>query len=195
MRAFSLEIDELAALIGFLNAKKLVGLDESLFRAFSEENLPVLVAKLNAHGWLRPAERPETYHFNEDLMQTLAVAVAPELAVMARSLSKSKAIVFYLADDAITEVVVTNDRAVVAALDGLDEMVAEIMEFLRDAWPGEIAVARVKGETFDAGRRARVDAAGALTSNTLGLLPADKSAWSPENVAAFVRGAIADLHA
>jgi hypothetical protein len=195
MRAFTLEIDELAALVGFLNAKKLVGLDEELFRAFSEENLPRLVAKLNEHGWLRPAERPGTWHFNEDLMQTLAVAVAPQLAVMARSEPQKKSIVFYVADDAITEIVVTSDRAIVASLDGLDEMVAQVMEFLRDAWPAEIAVARVKLEGFDAGRRAKVDVSGTLSTKTPGLLPAEKNAWSAENVAAFIRGAIADLRA
>jgi hypothetical protein len=195
MRAFTLEIDELAALVGFLNAKKLVGLDEGLFRAFSEENLPRLVAKLNEHGWLRPAERPGTWHFNEDLMQALAVAVAPQVAVLARSLAQEKSVVFYLADDEITEIVVTAEEAVVVSIDGLDEMVAQVIEFLRDAWPGELVVARVKGDAFDAGRRAQVDASGTLSSKTPGLLPAEKNAWSPETIAAFVRGAMADLRA
>ncbi len=195
MRAFTLEIDELAALVGFLNAKKLVGLDEGLFRAFSEENIPRLVAKLNEHGWLRPAERPGTWHFNEDLMQALAVAVAPQLAVLARSLTQEKSVVFYLADDEITEIVVTAEEAVVVSIDGLDEMVAQGIEFLRDAWPGELVVARVKEDGFDAGRRAQVDASGTLSSKTPGLLPAEKNAWSPETVAAFVRGAMADLRA
>ncbi len=195
MRAFTLEIDELAALVGFLNAKKLVGLDEGLFRAFSEENIPRLVAKLNEHGWLRPAERPGTWHFNEDLMQALAVAVAPQLAVLARSLTQEKSVVFYLADDEITEIVVTAEEAVVVSIDGLDEMVAQVIEFLRDAWPGELVVARVKGDGFDAGRRAQVDASGTLSSKTPGLLPAEKNAWSPETVAAFVRGATTDLRA
>lgn len=193
MKAYSLEIDELAALIGFLNAKKLVGLDDALFRSFTEENLPRLVAKLTEHGWLRPAERPETYHFKEDLMQALTVAVAPQLVVMARSLARQKAIVFYLAGDAIIEIVVTGERAVVASIAGLDEMVAQLMEFLHGAWPGEIAVARVKGDGFDAGRRAKLDASGALSPSAPGLLPADKNAWSPENVAVFIRGAIAQL--
>jgi hypothetical protein len=193
MRAFTLEIDELAALVGFLNAKKLVGLDESLFRAFSEENLPRLMAKLNEHGWLLPAERPGTWHINEELMQTLAVAVAPQLAVLARRAAQKKSIVFYLADDAITEIVVTADRAVVARIDGLDEMVSQVMEFLQDAWPSELAIARVKGDSFEAGRRANVDASGALTTTTPGLLPAEKNAWTSENVATFLRGAIADL--
>src|SRR5687768_14860087 len=111
MRAFTLEIDELAAVVGFLNARKLVGLDEKLFRAFSEENIPRLRAKLAEHGWLVPAERQGTWHINEDLMQTLAVAVAPELAVLARSEAQAKSIVFYIADDEITEIIVTDDRA------------------------------------------------------------------------------------
>ena len=195
MRAFSLEIDELATLVGLLHAKKLVGLDEELFRAISEENLPRVMAKLNAHGWVRPAERPETWHFNEELMQTLAVAVAPQIAVLARLEAQGKSVVCYLADDAITEIVVTNHRAVVAKIDGLEEMAAQVTELLRNAWPGEIVVARVKGDGFDAGRRAKVDAAGTLSAKTPGLLPEEKNAWTEENVAAFIRGAIADLRA
>lgn len=193
MRAYSLDIDELATLCNFLHAKKLVGLDESLFREFKEENLPLLVAKLQEHGWLRPAERPETYHFHEDLMQALAVAVAPQFAVMARSLAQRRAIVFYLADDAITEIVVTGERAVVASIPNIDEMAAQVIPFLQGAGPGEIAFARVKGDGFDAGRRAKIDASGALSSNTPGLLPADTNAFNGENVAAFFRGALAQL--
>ena len=193
MRAFTLEIDELAALVGFLNARRLVGLDASLFTAFSEENLPSLVAKLSEHGWLSPAERPGTWHFKEDLMQALAVAVAPQFAVLARSEAQRRSVVFYWADEAITEIVVTSDRAVVASLDGVEEMVSQVTEFLCDAWPGELVVARVKGDALDAGRRAEVDASGALRARTPGLLPAEKSAWSAENVGAFLRGAMADL--
>ncbi|HVK70309.1 MAG TPA: hypothetical protein VM694_37910 [Polyangium sp.] len=193
MKSFTLEIDELAALCGFLNAKKLVGLDEAIFRVFTEENLPRLVAKLNEHGWLTPAERPNTYHFEEDLMQALAVAVAPEVAVLARSEAQAKSIVFYLAGDEITEIVITADRAIVAQIPSMNEMAAQVMAFLQDAWPGEITVARVKGEAFDAGRRAKVDAQGTLTTKTPDLLPG--STWSVENVTAFLRGAMAELRA
>jgi hypothetical protein len=191
MKAFTLEIDELAALCGFLEAKKLVGLDEGLLSAFSEENLPRLTAKLQQHGWMTPAERPGTFHFNEDLMQTLAVAVAPQFAVLSRSEAQAKSVVFYLAGKEITEIVLTADKAVVVRLGDLDEMVTQVMTFLQNAWPGEIAVARVKGEAFDAGRRATVDAQGTLHTKTPGLLPGNT--WSPPNVAAFLRSAFAEL--
>jgi hypothetical protein len=177
MKSFTLEIDELAALVGFLNAKKLVGLDESLFRAFSEQNVPRLVALLSAHGWMVPGERPETWHFNEDLMQALAVAVAPQFAVLARDPAARQSIVFYVADDEITEIVVTDAQAVVASLDGLDELAAQVMTFLHDARPGELLVARVKGDGFDAGRRTAVEG----------------QVFRAEDVAAFVRGAMAEL--
>ncbi len=193
MKCFMLEIDELATLVGFLNARKLVGLDEGLFRVFTEENLPNLVAKLNTHGWIHPAERPGTWHLHEELMQTLAVAVAPKFAVLARSLAHETSIVFYGVEEEITEIVVTDEKAVVARLAGLSELVSEVMTFLRDRRPGEIGVARVKGETFDAGRRATVDADGTLRTKTAGLLPADENAWSAENVDFFVRGAMAEL--
>jgi hypothetical protein len=195
MKAFTLEIDELAALVGFLNARKLVGLDEALFTAFSEENLPHLVAKLNAHGWLTPAERPGTWHFQEELMQTLAVAVSPAFAVLARSVAHRKSIVFYLAGDEITEIVVTDDRAVVARIDGFDEFAEQVVEFLRGVLPGEIGVARVnaKGDALEAGRQAIVDMAGLLSTKTPGLLPAGTNPLGAENVAAFVRAAMADL--
>ncbi|UQA56435.1 hypothetical protein [Polyangium aurulentum] len=195
MKAYTLEIDELAALVGFLNAKKLVGLDEKLFLAFSEENLPHLVAKLHAHGWLHPAERPGTWHMNEDLMQTLATAVSPHFAVLARSKAHGKSAVFYEADHEVTQIVVTDDRAVVASLDGIDALASEVTDFLRDARPGEVGVARVnaRGDGMEAGRHAVVDESGLLRTKTPGLLPASENAWTAENVAAFVRGAMADL--
>lgn len=194
MKVFKLELDELAALVGFLNARKLVGMDESLFSAFTEANLPHLVAKLNAHGWLLPGDRPETWHMNEELMATLAVAVSPHFAVLARSKALGKSIVFYRADDDIVEIVVTEDeQALVARLDGVDELAAHVEEFLRDARPGDIGVARVnaKGDALEAGRQAVADAQGTLTTRTPGLLPS--SAWSVENIAAFIRGAMAEL--
>jgi hypothetical protein len=195
MKAFTLEIDELATLVGFLNARKLVGLDEKLFVAFSEENLPHLVAKLNAHGWLVPAERPGTWHMNEELMQALAVAVSPHFAVLARSKAHGKSTVFYVADDEITEIVVTDDRTVVARLADMDELASAVVAFLRDARPGDIGVARVnaKSDAFEAGRHAVVDVNGLLSTRMPGLSPATDSALSPENVAAFVRSAMADL--
>jgi len=193
MKSYTLEIEELAALVGFLNAKKLVGLDASLFSAFSEENVPRLVAKLSSHGLLTPAERPGTWHFQEDLMQALAVAVAPQFVVLARSEAQAKSVVFYLADKEITEIVITTDRAVVVPIADLDGLATQVITFLQGAWPGEIAVARVKGEAFDAGRRATVDAQGTLHTKTPALLP--DGAWSAGNVAAFLRAAMADLQA
>lgn len=192
-RAFSLDIDELGALAGLLHAKGLIGLDASLFRALSEEDLPRLTAKLRADGWLTPADRPGTWHFNEDLMQALSVAVAPELCAMARDAARSRSIVFYMAGGAITEVVLTGERAVVATLGGVDAMAEQVVAFVGDARPSEIAVARVMGEAFDAIRRAKVDASGTLTAETPGLLPGDIRAWCAHNVAAFFRAAMADL--
>lgn len=193
MRAYTLEIDELAALCGFLNAKKLVGLDEGLFRAFSEENLPRLMAQLRAHGWIVPAERKDTWHLQEDLMQTLAVAVAPQIAVLARSVSQRKSIVFYMAGDEVTEIVITEDRAVVASLGGVDEIAAHALELVSKGLPGEIVVARVNGESFDAGHRAEVDASGALHAMKPGLIPDGAGALSKESVAIFMKRAIADI--
>jgi hypothetical protein len=195
MKSFNLEIDELAAVVGFLNAKKLVGMDEKLFAAFSEENVPNLMAKLQQHGWMSPAERPDTWHINTDLMQTLAVAVAPDFAILARSNAKQKSIVFYLAKEEIVEIVVTDDRAVVANIPGMDELVSEVMKFLDRSWPAEIVVARVKvkGEGFDAGHKVIVDSRGTMSAKTPGLLPRSENDWNEQNVAAFVRGAIAEL--
>ncbi|EYF01220.1 hypothetical protein [Chondromyces apiculatus] len=201
MKAFTLDIDELAALVGLLNARKLVGLDEALFQAFTEENLPRLMAKLQAHGWVEPAERPGTWHFDEDLMQTLAVAVAPEIAVLARTLGPSRSIVFYLADDETTGIAVTDEQALVARLDDHGEMVAQVMMFLNEKWPAEIIVARVAGQDFDAGRRAEVDASGLSIAPASGrapasgLMPAGKTPWSTEAVTAFLRGAVDELRA
>ena len=192
MKAFTLEIDDLAALCGFLHAKKLVGLSEKLFRSFPRDGMPAIKKRLHAHGWIRPAERPNTWHFNEDLMQTLAVAVAPELAVVAISRAAKKSIVFYIANNAITEIVIGKDRAVVASLPDVDALFAEVMKFL-DAFPGEIAVAHVAGNAFDAGHRVTVDERGNLSTISTSLLRAGQTRWSAEVVGTFIRGAMEAL--
>ena len=195
MKSFTLEIDELAAVVGFLNATKLVGMDEKLFSAFSEENLARLMDKLKKNGWLTPGERPETWHINTDLMQTVAVAVAPQFAVLARSKAQPKSIVFYVAKSDVVEIVVTGERAVVAKLADTDELGSQAMKFLSPALPGEILVARVAGERFDAGHQAIIDERGTMSTNTPGLLPGGENAFNAENASSFVRNAMADLGA
>lgn len=195
MEAFSLVIDDLVTLCGLLHGKRLVGLDEAPFRVFSEENLPRLKAGLRARGWIRPADRPDTWHFNEDLMQALAVAVAPRFAVLARAPAERRSIVFYIAGADVTEVIFTGDRVVVAALSGVGELSDEAAKFLRDARPAEIVVARVNSRTdgFDAGRRAEIDASGVLCRKDQGGVVVEETPFSPESVEAFVRGSLEAL--
>lgn len=176
MASYVLETDELAALVGFLNAKKLVGLDEGLFASFTEESLPGVVKKLKAHGWLSEAERPGSHHFNEDLMQALATAVAPHFAVLVRSKAEARSVVFYCAEKEVVQVLITQDRAIVSNIKDLDELAEQAALFLNHAWPGEVGLARVKGEAFDAGRR--------LQSET---------PRSAADIAAFLRTAMGEL--
>ncbi len=193
MKTFTLTIDDLAALCGLLHAKSLVGLSEALFRSFPRDGMPAIKKRLHEHGWIHPAERPNTWHFNEDLMQTLAVAIAPDIAVLANSRAKQKSIVFYMAKDAITEIVVGKEHALVASLPDMNALVAEVMKFLDGSFPAEIAVARVKGEAFDKGHRVLIDERGELASKSTGLLASGQTMWSVESVGAFVHGAIGAL--
>lgn len=176
MASYVLETDELAGLVGFLNAKKLVGLDEGLFASFTEENLPRLVEKLKQHGWLKEADRPSAHHFNDALMQTLAVAVAPHFAVLVRSKSQGRSVVFYLADKEMVQVLITEQQAIVTNIKDLDQLAEQAVLFLNHAWPGEVGIARVKGEGFDAGRRMQA-----------------ATPVSATDVAAFLRGAMVEL--
>jgi len=153
--SFLLGIDELAAVVGFLNGNSLVGLDERLFAAFSEENLPLLMKTLEGHGMMLPGERKGTWHIQEDLMQTAAVAVAPQFAVLARSPLREGSVVFYLADKEITEIVV-GERVLLASLYDLGELCVESLRFFGGHLPAELLVARVKGESFDEGQRVEV---------------------------------------
>ena len=191
MTSFTLEIDELAAVVGFLNAKKLVGMDEKLFAAFTEDNVPNLIAKLKQHGWMVPADRPDTWHIHPDLMQTMAVAVAPNFAILARSIARQKSTVFYLYKEDIVEIIVTAEHAVVVKIADMDVLVSQVMKFLDGSFPAEIGVAKVNLDRLEAGRRAAVDAQGKMSTKTPGLLPGPE--WKAENVASFVRGAMADL--
>jgi len=193
MKSFTLEIDEFAAMIGFLNAPNLVGMDDNLFRSFSEADVNRLMAKLEKNGWLSPADRSDTWHLAEDLMQCLAVAIAPQFAVLARSKSQQKSILFYIASDEITEIVVTDKIVVVAQLDTLDELAVEVFEFLDGLRPCEIVVARVKADKFDSGHQAWIDTEGKMKTKTSNFFSVSQDQWNVENVSTFVRNAIADL--
>jgi len=193
MKSFTLEIDELAALVGFLNGKSIVGMDASLFASFQEKNVPALVEKLTAHGLMTPADRPGSHHVDEDLLAAVAVAVAPEIAVLARSKPLSGAILFYVAGESVTEIVVTNDRAVVGIATGASEMAEQIVVFSKNQFPLEIAVARVKGDAFDAGHVLVAGEGGALSTKSRGLLPPAAGAFGAASVEGFVRAAVADL--
>jgi len=195
MNTFTLAIDDLAALCGLLHAKSLVGLSEELFRSFPRDGMPAIKKRLHEHGWIHPAERPNTWHFNEDLMQTLAVAIAPDIAILANSLAKRKSIVFYMAKDAITEIVVGKEQAVVVSLPDVSALVAEVMRFLDGSFPAEITVARVAGESFNAGHRGTVSERGDFTTKSTSLMPAGQTTWSVDSVGAFVQGAIDALRA
>ncbi len=194
MASFTLEIDEFAAMVGFLNARKVVGMDERIFAAFNEKELPFIMAKLHKHGWMEPADRPNTWHTNEDLLQTLTIAIAPEFAVLARSKALPKSILFYVARKDFVQIVVTADQVVVTNIAGEDELGASVAKFLDAAWPAEIVVAHVDDDKFDAGRVALVDDHGVITTTVRGALTEAENAWSAGAIAEFVRGSLDELH-
>lgn len=193
MASFTLDIDEFAAMVGFLNAKKIVGMDERLFTSFSEENLPSIMDKLHQHGWMQPADRPNTWHTNEDLVETLAIAVAPHFAILGRSKAQPKSILFYAADKDFVQIVVTNDQIIVTNI--ADERVLGtcLASFLDDAFPAEIVVARVRGETFDGGRVAVVDEHGSIHTSIRSLGPDAEFPWNAATITEFVHEAMGEL--
>lgn len=210
MASFTLDIDEFAAMVGFLNAKKLVGMDEALFSSFTETNLPHIMAKLKAHGWMKPADRPDTWHTNEDLFQTLAIAVAPHYAILGRSKAQPKSLLFYVAnkepakgaeddskpqmlDKDVVQIVVTNDQVIVTNIPDEDALAASLVKFLNGAWPAEIIVARVRDENLDAGRVARVDERGKVHASIPSLGQQTEFPWNEATIAAFVRDAMGEL--
>jgi hypothetical protein len=193
MKMLTLEFDEFAAVIGFLNATKLVGMDEGLIQSFSEVDVNRVMAKLEKNGWLSTADSPNTWHIDEHLMQCLAVAIAPHFAVLARSKPHRKSILFYIALDEITEIVVTDKNVVVVELENVGELAKQVFEFLDRLKPCEVVVARVKADKLDSGHRVSVDAEGKMTSMTPSLLPVSQDKWNEENISMFVRNAIADL--
>ncbi len=191
--SFTLEIDEFAALVGFLNAKKIVGMDERLFASFTETNLPRIMAKLQTHGFMTPADRPDTWHTNEDLIEALAVAVAPHFAVLGRSKASPKSILFYIADRDFVQIVVTNDNVVVTKIPDENALGACIATFLNAAFPAEIVVARIRGEAFDAGRVALVDERGTVHTSIRGPGSESELPWNEGSIATFVHEAMGEL--
>lgn len=193
MASFTLDIDEFAAMVGFLHAKSLVGMDKALFASFSEENLPRIMTKLRDHGWMQPADRPNTWHTNEDLFQTLTIAVAPHFAILGRSKAHSKSVLFYVADDDFVQIVVTNEQVVVTNIADEYALGACLVTFLESALPAEVVVAHVHGDTFDEGRVAVVDEHGTMHTSIRGLGPEVESPWNEDSIAEFVRDAMAEL--
>jgi len=211
MASFTLDIDEFAAMVGFLNAKKIVGMDESLFASFNETNLPNIMAKLKAHGWMQPADRPDTWHTNEDLFQTLAIAVAPHFTILGRSKTQPKSILFYVAEKLsgskgaegdpklqtsnhdFVQIVVTNDQVVVTNIADENMLGACLLKFLNGAFPAEVIVARVRNESFETGRVAHVDARGTVHSNMRMFGPSGELPWNEATITGFVREAMGEL--
>jgi hypothetical protein len=191
--SFTLDIDEFAAMVGFLNAKKIVGMDERLFASFTEMNLPNTMAKLHAHGFMKPADRPDTWHTNEDLLETLAIAVAPHFAVLGRSKAQPKSILFYIADQDFVQIVVTTHQVIVTKIPDENALAATLATFLNAAFPAEIVVARVHGEAFDAGRVALVDEHGTVHTTIRSLGPEAALPWKEATIASFVREAMGEL--
>jgi len=208
MASFTLDIDEFAAMVGFLNAKKVVGMDERLFGVLSSEtNLPRILNKLKEHGWMTPADRPNTWHTNEDLVETLAVAVAPHFAILGRSKSKPKSILFYVADrdfearetdnEAVkrdfVQIVVTTDQVVVTNIADELALGRSLVTFLEASFPAEIVVAQVRGQAFAAGRVAIIDETGTMQTSVRSLGADSEFPWNEASIAEFVREAMGEL--
>lgn len=193
MASFTLDIDEFAAMVGFLNAKKIVGMDERLFASFSETNLPRIMAKLEANGWMHRADRPNSWHTNEDLVEALAIAVAPHFAILGRSKAQPKSILFYVADKDFVQIVVTNEQVVVTNIADENDVGSCLVKFLDGAWPSEVIVARIRGEAFDAGRVALIDEHGTIHSSIRSLAPDAELPWNEASLAMFVREALDEL--
>lgn len=193
MASFTLDIDEFAAMVGFLNAKKIVGMDDRLFASFSETNIPRIMAKLEAHGWMQRADRPNSWHTNEDLVEALAIAVAPHFAILGRSKAQPKSVLFYVADKDFVQIVVTNEQVVVTNITDENHLGSCLVKFLEGAWPSEVIVARISGDAFDAGRVALIDEQGTIHSSIRGLTPDTELPWNEESLATFVHEAMGEL--
>jgi hypothetical protein len=151
------------------------------------------MAKLQTHGFMTPADRPDTWHTNEDLIELLAIAVAPDVAILGRSKAEPKSILFYAADDDFVQIVVTNDQVIVRNIHDANTLAFCIVSFMNAAFPAEIVVARVEGEAFDAGRVAVIDERGTMHTSIRGLGSESESPWNEASIAAFVRDAMGEL--
>lgn len=209
MASFTLDIDEFATMVGFLNAKKIVGMDERLFSVLSSEtNLPRMLNKLKEHGWMTPADRPNTWHTNEDLVESLAVAVAPQFAILGRSKTKPKSLMFYVADRAFdaenevnseapprdfVQIVVTSEQVVVTNIADELALGKALMTFLDASFPAEIVVAHVRGQAFAAGRVAVIDEHATMQTSVRTLGVDTEFPWNEASIAEFVREAMNEL--
>lgn len=193
MRVFTLDIDEFATVLGFLDARLPPGMSEESVRAPDRQVVADAMAKLRAHGWMSPGDRPETWHFNAELLHTLAVSTSPEHVVLVRSFSQRRSALFYFAGEEMVELVASPERVMVIRLDTFERLVQHVVAFLGDALPGEVLVAGVRGATLTRGHCANIDLHGTMTTTTRRTTPVVVVTWGTEPVGAFLRDALAEL--
>ncbi|MBN1807299.1 MAG: hypothetical protein JW837_18785 [Sedimentisphaerales bacterium] len=114
MSAVVLESEEFAYLLSVVHAESVPGIKNSALFP-SDQKSPETVCTnglrlMKEHGWIKPAEKPSQFHFNDTLYLMAAVIANPEFVVFTVRATESSArqvIMHYVAGPDIVELVTT----------------------------------------------------------------------------------------
>jgi hypothetical protein len=187
---YRLDLDDFSTLLYMLHARQVVGLDRSLIRPLTEANVESRIQMLRDHGWMKPADRPGSHHLDDRLLATVAVVAAPSLALCVKSAFRVSSTLFYVERTNVVQIIVEVDRIILARLDDLQHLAAQICRGLGGNPEAKIAIAKIDGDRLGLARTASVDRRGILHVPT-GFVDWDRRPCEPESLAAFIY-AVAD---
>ena len=117
MSAVVLESEEFAYLLSVVHAKSMAGIkDSALFPSDAkarEKTYTKGLELMKEHGWIKPAEKPSQFHFNDILYLMAAIVANPEFVMFTIRNTKSlgrQVIMHYMAGADIIELVATADK-------------------------------------------------------------------------------------
>ena len=194
-----LDLSEFYYLLRTYHATAVIGLEgEGLFPApgpAADALLDDGFARLQFHGWLRPAERPGRFELNPELALLVAVVADPQFAIVsARNLSETqRALVnHYLGADLIVELTLTAERRVRLAFVPDGKVLLQRVEGLLAATPNPLPPARYSLPEPDFEAVQRLVRAGQTAVAVQRLATAGLSAEHAQSLARAVQSAPGD---
>ncbi len=174
---------EFRAVAVFLNATDIPGLAMEI-GGFEDTDYAFALSKLQKNGLMVSGERKNTWHIDETLILAMTAVVAPNHVVMVRDVPRKRSILFFILDNQITEVVVSDKYVGVAEHFGLSDIATQSLKFLEGCQLGQVAVASVQDNKLSYAKNIHIK------GNYIALSSTVTTARSPQVVEEFIANSI-----